>query len=145
MCQEKNREKECVKTKQKNKKQKKIVGDEVKIKNKRGQALVEFAIILPIFVFILFACIDLGKIFYIKNNLESRLDDCIAAYQEKKEIETIKKDLDLTKEKIDLTITKEEDYLELKLQKKTDLITPGLNVLLGNPYLAEAKRVIYNE
>lgn len=61
--------------------------------NKRGQALVEFAILLPIFVFILFACIDFGKIFYIKNNLESRMDDIITAYQETKDIEELQKNL----------------------------------------------------
>ena len=113
--------------------------------NKKGQALVEFAIILPVFVFMLFACIDLGKIFYIKNNLESRMEDVITAYQSEIQIEKIKEDLHLSKEQIELTIQKETDYLEFYLKKETDLITPGLNILLGNPYQAEARRVIYYE
>lgn len=113
--------------------------------NKKGQALVEFAIILPIFVFMLFASIDLGKIFYIKNNLESRLEDVVTAYQNEKQIEKIKEELKLSKEKINLSIQNEGDYSEFYLKKETDLITPGLNILLGNPYLIEAKRVIYNE
>lgn len=117
----------------------------MKLKNKRGQALVEFAIILPIFVFILFACIDLGKIFYLKNNLESRMDDIITIYQEETNIEKIKNDLELSKEKINLTLTPENNYVEFILEKETDLITPGLNLLLGNPYHASAKRVIYRE
>ncbi len=107
--------------------------------------MVEFAIILPIFVFILFACIDFGKIFYLKTNLESRMDDIITAYKEKRKIEEITHDFELEKEKINLTITPDTSYIEFKLQKETTLITPGLNLLLKNPYQAEAKRVIYNE
>ena len=35
--------------------------------NKKGQALVEFIIILPVFIFMLLAMIDIGKILYFNN------------------------------------------------------------------------------
>lgn len=110
--------------------------------NKRGQALVEFVILLPIFIFMIFAVIDIGKILYLKNNLESRMDDIITSYKNNKTFEEIQEQLE--KEHIKLEITKEE-YQEIKLTKETDIITPGLNVILGNPHLTEVKRVIYNE
>ena len=91
-----------------------------------------------------------GKLTFLQNTIYSDLeknidyDTAVSYFKSQKVAIELAKEI-IEKEKIDLTITKEEDYLELKLQKETDLITPGLNLLLGNPYLAEAKRVIYNE
>ena len=48
---------------------------------KRGQALVEFVVILPIFIFFLFAMIDFGKMIFIKNQLESEMDEVIEEYK----------------------------------------------------------------
>ena len=43
--------------------------------NKKGQALVEFILILPIFIFILLAIVDIGKINIMKSHLETLLKD----------------------------------------------------------------------
>jgi len=40
--------------------------------NKRGQALIEFVLILPLFIFLLFAVYDFGMIFSVKNTLEKK-------------------------------------------------------------------------
>ena len=106
---------------------------------------MEFVLILPIFLFILFACIDFGKIFYTENNLESRMDDAISMFQKEKNKEEIIKLLELQKENIFLSIEKKEKYTTFALEKETSIITPGLNLLLGSPYKAKATRVIYNE
>ncbi len=36
-------------------------------RHRRGQALVEFAVVLPIFVFLLFGLIDIGRLVYVNN------------------------------------------------------------------------------
>ena len=41
--------------------------------NKKGQALVEFVLILPILIFIVMAFIDIGRLMIMKNHLESVL------------------------------------------------------------------------
>ena len=43
--------------------------------NKRGQALVEFVIILPILLLLIFAFIDLGRIIVCKNHLEGVMSE----------------------------------------------------------------------
>ncbi|MCI9280265.1 MAG: pilus assembly protein [Bacilli bacterium] len=113
--------------------------------NKKGQALVEFVIILPIFIFMIFACIDIGKVLYMQNKLESRMDDIITSYQKGLTEETIKKDLDLNHQEIILNIEKENVYKRFKLSKKLDMITPGINLILSNPLEVKAERVIYDE
>ena len=44
---------------------------------KKGQALVEFVIILPIFLFLLLGVIDVGRIMYTKVNLENTISDVV--------------------------------------------------------------------
>ena len=113
--------------------------------NKRGQALVEFVIILPIFIFMLFATIDIGKILYFTNKIENKLDDVISMYEKNNTTEDIKTNLAQDIKKTDLKIIKEETYVEFIIIKKIDIITPGLNLIFNDPYELKTKRVIYNE
>ena len=43
--------------------------------NKKGQALVEFILILPVFLLILFAIVDFGNLLVSKNQLENVSSD----------------------------------------------------------------------
>ena len=115
------------------------------VKKHNGQALVEFVILLPIFIFMLFSIIDFGKILYVKNNLESKMDDAITLYQNGHSEEEITEKMNLTKEKVTLIIEKEDQKRIFSLNKEVPILTPGLNLILKNPYEATAKRVIYNE
>lgn len=110
-----------------------------------GQALVEFVIILPIFIFMLLAVIDLGKILYFKNNLESRMDKIITDYESLQD-ETLFQERFLEQEKsILLETSRDEGYLIFQLKRPTDIITPGLNLIFGSPYIVSVKRVIAYE
>ena len=51
-----------------------IVGKCDDMRNNRGQALVEFILILPVFLMIILCMIDFGKIFYEKYALQNDLD-----------------------------------------------------------------------
>ncbi len=114
-------------------------------KRRNGQALVEFVLLLPLFIFMIFTVIDFGKILYTKNNLESKMDEVITLYETKKESENIKDLLKLGKEKIELEIKNEQEYINFFLKKKLEILTPGLNLILKNPYEVVSKRVVYNE
>ena len=61
--------------------------------NKKGQALVEFIIILPVFVFMLLGMIDIGKIMFFNNQIESKMDDVVSMYENKYDYEKIKKSI----------------------------------------------------
>ena len=120
-------------------------GSDMLLAKRNGQALVEFVILLPVFIFMLFSMLDFGKILYVKNNLESKMDDVITEYKNENTLEEIDKKLDLTHDHIFLEITKDETNETLFLKKEIAVITPGLNMILKNPYVATAKRVIDNE
>ena len=52
--------------------------------NKKGQALVEFIIILPVIIFIIMLLVDFMTIFSYKNKLESNMNNVTILYKKKK-------------------------------------------------------------
>ena len=103
-------------------------------KNKKGQALVEFVIILPIFLIIIFAFFDLSRILIVKNSLSTKLNNAIILYnsgKDKNEIQTLvaKDDLD-----VNINIIKKEDIATISITKKINPITPGFNYLPSNVF-----------
>jgi predicted Holliday junction resolvase-like endonuclease len=115
------------------------------IMNNKGQALVEFVIILPIFIFMILATIDIGKILYFSNRIESKMDDIITMYQNNEDYNTISQNLNSDIKNSSLKISEDDKYIEFKINKEVEIITPGLNLIFKNPYKITVKRVIYNE
>ena len=109
--------------------------------NNKGQALVEFVLILPVFIFILFAVYDIGMIFNKKNSLENDSSDIIELYNNGKEIYEIE---DMYKN-LNISITEEDEYKKIVIEDKVKLITPGFNLIFGNPYKINVERYIVNE
>jgi len=107
--------------------------------NRKGQALIEFVLILPVFLLILFIIIDFGNIFHSKYELQNQSTDIIRLIQNngtEEEIESIYS-------KIDIEINNyKKKYKKITFSKKITLITPGLNNILGNPYLIEVERIV---
>ena len=100
--------------------------------NKKGQALVEFIVILPILIFILLAIVDIGKLNIMKSHLETLLKDVDSSTNtiRDKEYEVF-----LTKKNID-------DGILIELKSCVDTITPGLNKILGDPACVKTSKII---
>lgn len=109
--------------------------------NRKGQALVEFVLILPVFILILFAIVDFGTILSKKNELENDSIDIVLLINNGTSIDEIKSkysDLDIDLKDVD-------KYTDIKITKSINIITPGLNLILGNPYKVIVERVIPND
>lgn len=110
------------------------------MKNNRGQALLEFVLILPVLLLLIFALIDFGRIIVCKNHLEGVMSEISKLPDE--EIEAyLKKDSDY---KITYKV-KLDKYKNITLTTKLDLVTPGLKNILSNPYKVEVERSIVYE
>ena len=108
--------------------------------NKRGQALIEFVLILPVLLLLIFALIDFGRIIVCKNHLEGVMSE--VSMIDTNEISTfLKKDTDYD---ISYEI-KIDKYKNITLKTKLNLITPGLKNILKNPYTVEVERSIVYE
>lgn len=110
------------------------------MKNSRGQALIEFVLVLPVLLLLIFALIDFGRIIVCKSHLEGVMNEVSKLPSE--EINAyLRKDDDY---KITCTISNNE-YRVITLTTKLDLITPGLKNVLSNPYVVKAERSIVYE
>ncbi len=110
------------------------------MRNEKGQALVEFILVLPVFLLFILGTIDLGGIIYKKYQLENELDYVIDLYENNSEdkIEPY-----LLSNKISYDKTKNDKYITIKLNKSTKIITPGLSKILGSNYKIEVERTFY--
>ena len=114
---------------------------------KKGQALVEFILVLPVFIMLLLAIVDFGRIFVNKNELETSLSLINDIDKSIIGEETIRNLVNKNKtNKISVSISDIEDgYYTITLSRKINIITPGLNLVLSSPYEISANRVVKYE
>lgn len=98
--------------------------------NKKGQALIEFIIILPIFIMLMLAVFDYVRIYSEKSNLESVIEDVILSNELNDDNITILKETD-------------EEKTKYILNKSIDIYSPVISVIIGNKYVVSVSRVIY--
>lgn len=107
--------------------------------NDKGQALVEFVLVLPILVLLIFGMIEIGNIIYKKYELETHIEPVIKLYENEEDvIDTYAK-----KNNININFSKDGNLVTLTIDKDISLLTPGLTNFLGNPYKIKAKRSFY--
>lgn len=109
--------------------------------NRRGQALVEFVIVLPILIFIVMAVYDFGHIFTVLSKLENDSTDIIMLYQNGKELTEIKN----IYPDIDIEISPADDYQKVTIKESINVVTPGFNLIFGSPYTIKTERFIKYE
>ena len=111
-------------------------------KNTKGQALIEFLLILPILLILTIGIFDLFNIQNKKYDLENDLDYITQLYISNQEgaINTYLNENNITLEK-----NENGKFIELKLSKKVNLITPLLNNILENPTTITVKRSVLHE
>ncbi len=111
-------------------------------KKNKGQALVEFVIILPIILMIIFVVIDFSNVFYQKNHLENEINEVVTYKEAKKDNTFIKNKLD---KEIRVSYQTKGNMLQITLKKKVKLITPLAGVVFKNPFEIQTERTIINE
>lgn len=110
--------------------------------NKKGQALVEFVIIIPIIMMILFIIIDFSNVFYQKNSLESTISDVVRLKENGKSDAFIKNKFD---KDLKITYKQENDVLYVTVSRKINLLTPFSSAFFKNPYKISSERVLIYE
>lgn len=110
------------------------------MKDNRGQALVEFIIIIPVLILIISALIDFGNIIYQKYQLEGELDLVTDMYQnnELDKMNTYVSDINAS-----INIDKDNQFITIKLTKDVNINTIILNNVIGHKYPISVKKTIY--
>lgn len=100
--------------------------------NNKGQALIEFIIIIPIFVMLLLAAFDYARINSTKIELERKVEEIILTTGEEYNDNGTVLDISVTDNKRTYT-----------LSKKIDIYSPILVPIINNDYEIKVKRVVY--
>lgn len=108
--------------------------------NKKGQALVEFILILPVILMVFMVLIDVGSIFIQKIDLNNSMSTVSDLYQngDKKELMAY-----VAKENLKYDEASTNDMVTLTLKKNVDVSAPILSNVLGKNYIIETSKVIY--
>lgn len=110
------------------------------MKNNRGQALVEFVIILPIFLLLIISVIDFGNIISKKYSVENDIDVVTDMYKEGK-YEEINKYIE--SKNIKLSYKNNNELFVINLSKDVNIISPMLNLVFGKTYEINVEKSIY--
>lgn len=108
----------------------------------RGQALVEFVLIMPIFLMILLAIIDFGNIFKTKYDLQNDLDLIVDLYKNDK---TDDYNNYILNNNLQINIIENNNLTTIEISKKVEIRTPILNKVISNPYLLSESMTIYEQ
>lgn len=108
--------------------------------NRKGQTLVEFVLILPLFIFILFTVFDFGRILNKKSELENISTDVVSMIKNDSTIDEIK----ALYPSLVISIKEEDKYIVIEISEDVDVMTPGLNLVLGNTHKVTIERTIPN-
>ncbi|MDD2489998.1 MAG: pilus assembly protein [Bacilli bacterium] len=112
----------------------------------KGQALLEFILILPVFLMLFIGIIDFGRIIYEKNKLENVMGDVIDMINLNYPISEIDTELKTNYNKnINLKINTNNNKKTIKLNTDIDLYMLGLDLVLPDPFPIKTSRVIHNE
>jgi hypothetical protein len=92
---------------------------------------------------ILFVIVDFGVILSSKSGLENDSSDIVELIRSGKDIDDISSMYDDIS--IDIKEIDDGKYYQIYISKSVNLVTPGLNRILDDPYLISIKRVVVNE
>lgn len=109
------------------------------MKNNKGQALIEFTLILPVILLILLYIVEFGRITLKKYQLESDIDLVTTLYQEKKLDELNNY---INKNNLTINYKTENNLTTIELKQNIKSNMPLLNNILGNNI--NTKRTIYD-
>lgn len=110
--------------------------------NRRGQALVEFVLVIPVFILLVLGTIEFGNIIYQKYELENHIDYVVDLYtnNEYEEITTY-----VDKNNIKVTYQNDTKYTKIILVKNVDISAPVVSNILGSSYEIKVDRTILRE
>ena len=106
----------------------------------KGQALIEFVLILPVILLILLYIIEFGRITLKKQQLESNMDLIVNLYEEKKQQEL---NTYISNNNIVINYNKQNDLTTIEINQNIKSNMPLINRIIGNTITTQ--RTIYEK
>lgn len=110
------------------------------MRNNKGQALIEFILVLPVLLLLIISIIDFGNIILKKYELENNIDNIVDLYRNDEEVENY-----LTSKNLTIKYTTDTNFTNITIYKKINVISPVLVPILGSKYEIHAEKSVINE
>lgn len=110
------------------------------MRNNKGQALIEFVLILPVLILVIISMIDFGNIIVKKYDLENDIDNISTLYKEGKNIDGY-----LNSKNLSISYKNEDDFVTITLSKEINIISPVLVPIFGSKYEVSVEKSVINE
>lgn len=111
------------------------------IQNNKGQALIEFVLILPVLLLLILGCIDLGRIIIKKSELENKVTDKLTIWKQTKfPINELKESLKDENTTVNIIKNEKTKLITVEVEEKITWLTPIVSNILDN-YTIKLKRV----
>ncbi len=108
----------------------------------KGQALVEFVLILPVVILILLCLIDISSIYLKKYDLNNSLEVISDFYQNNEEDEL---KAYVAREDLGFSLDEDGSLVKITVWKNMDINAPILSNVLGKNYRVTAQKKVYHE
>ena len=108
--------------------------------NKKGQALVEFVLVFPVFLLIVCTIIELGSINYQKLKLEDELETVVNMYLREDDTTNY-----IESNGLKMEVNNENNQVKIEISKKIKIVTPVLKSIYSSNYELKTERVFYDE
>lgn len=115
-----------------------MIEDSDSMKNDKGQALIEFVLILPVILLILLYIVEFGRIILKKYELENNLDIVTTLYLENKTEDLI---VYIVSNDIEISYKTSNGLMTIEISKSLNSNMPLINKILGNSI--KTQRTIY--
>ena len=110
------------------------------MRNNKGQALIEFILVLPVLLLLIISIIDFGNIILKKYELENDIDNVAELYKNGDGVEPYLNSKDLT-----IKYTNDTNFTTIVIYKKVNVISPVLVPILGSKYEIHTEKSVINE
>lgn len=110
------------------------------MRNNKGQALIEFVLILPVLLLVIISIIDFGNIILKKYSLENDIDNVSVLYKNGSDINAYLDSHNLTIEYLN-----NENFTNITIYKNIKIISPVLVPIFGSTYKIHTEKSIINE
>lgn len=110
------------------------------MRNSKGQALIEFILVLPVLLLVIISIIDFGNIILKKYSLENDLDNVSTLYKDGKDVNAY-----LNSHNITIKYTNDDEFTTITIYKNIKIISPVLVPIFGSTYEIHTEKSIINE
>lgn len=110
------------------------------MRNNKGQALIEFVLVLPILILTIISIIDFGNIILEKYSLENDIDNITELYKDGKSIDAY-----INSKELRIKYNTTDNFTNITISKNIRIISPILIPIFGANYEINTEKSVINE